>query len=75
MLQAIAEGYPGAEPQDPDLLDLLDAFPSARPPLSKSIAALDPLLPRLYLVASSPKKAPGEIHPAVGVVRYVLRGR
>jgi sulfite reductase (NADPH) flavoprotein alpha-component len=75
LLQAIAEGYPGAGPQDADLLDLLDAFPSARPPLSELIAALDPLQPRLYSIASSPKKGAGEIHLAVGVVRYRLRER
>jgi sulfite reductase (NADPH) flavoprotein alpha-component len=39
----MAEGYPSAGPQDADLLDLLDAFPSARPPISEMIAALDPL--------------------------------
>ena len=42
-----------------DLLDLLEAFPSARPPLSELLSALDPLLPRLYSIASSPKKTPG----------------
>jgi sulfite reductase (NADPH) flavoprotein alpha-component len=75
VLQAMAEGYPGAGPNDADLLDLLDAFPSARPPRSELIAALDPLQPRLYSIASSPTKAAGEIHLAVGVVRYRLRGR
>jgi sulfite reductase (NADPH) flavoprotein alpha-component len=75
VLQAVAEGYPGAGPQDADLLDLLDAFPSARPPLSELISALDPLQPRLYSIASSAKKAAGEIHLAVGVVRYRLRER
>jgi sulfite reductase (NADPH) flavoprotein alpha-component len=75
VLQAMAEGYPGAGPDDADLLDLLDAFPSARPPLSELIAALDPLQPRLYSIASSPKKAPDEIHLAVAVVRYRLRDR
>jgi sulfite reductase (NADPH) flavoprotein alpha-component len=75
VLQAIAEGYPGIEPQDADLLDLLDAFPSARPPLSELISALDPLQPRLYSIASSPKKAANEIHLAVRVVRYRLRER
>jgi sulfite reductase (NADPH) flavoprotein alpha-component len=75
MLQAMAEGYPGAGPQDADLLDLLDAFPSARPPAAELTAALDPLQPRLYSIASSPKKAAGEVHLAVAVVRYRLRGR
>jgi hypothetical protein len=39
-LQALAEGYPGAEPADADLLDLLYAFPSARPPVQELVAAL-----------------------------------
>jgi sulfite reductase (NADPH) flavoprotein alpha-component len=75
VLQAMAEGYPGAGPQDADLLDLLDAFPSARPPLSELVSALDPLLPRLYSIASSPKKTAREIHLAVAVVRYRMRDR
>jgi sulfite reductase (NADPH) flavoprotein alpha-component len=32
VLQAMAEGYPGAGPDDADLLDLLQSFPSAPPP-------------------------------------------
>jgi sulfite reductase (NADPH) flavoprotein alpha-component len=75
VLQAMAEGYPGAGPQDADLLDLLDGFPSARPPVPELIAALDSLQPRLYSIASSPKKTTGEIHLAVAVVRYRLRDR
>ena len=75
ILQAIAEGYPGAGPDDADLLDLLDAFPSARPPLSELISALDPLRPRLYSIASSPKHAAGEVHLTVAAVRYEKRSR
>ena len=75
ILQAMAEGYPGAGPDNADLLDLLEAFPSARPPLSELISSLDPLLPRLYSIASSPKTARGEVHLAVAVVRYRLRSR
>ena len=75
ILQAMAEGYPGAGPEDADLLDLLDAFPSARPPLSELISVLDPLQPRLYSIASSPKYVPGEVHLAVAAVRYERRAR
>jgi sulfite reductase (NADPH) flavoprotein alpha-component len=75
ILQAMAEGYPGAGPEDADLLDLLEAFPSARPPLSELISALDPLQPRLYSIASSPKYVPGEVHLAVAAVRYEKRTR
>jgi sulfite reductase (NADPH) flavoprotein alpha-component len=70
-----AEGYPGAGPEDADLLDLLETFPSARPPLSELISALDALQPRLYSIASSPKHVPGEIHLAVAAVRYERRAR
>jgi sulfite reductase (NADPH) flavoprotein alpha-component len=75
LLQAMAEGYPGAGPEDADLLDLLERFPSARPPLSELISALDPLQPRLYSIASSPKHVPGEVHLAVATVRYERRAR
>jgi sulfite reductase (NADPH) flavoprotein alpha-component len=75
ILQAMAEGYPGAGPEDADLLDLLEGFPSAQPPLSELISALDPLLPRLYSIASSPKHAEGEVHLTVAAVRYDKRAR
>src|SRR5438552_14439260 len=75
VLQAMAEGYPGIGPDDPDLLDLLESFPSARPPLSELVSALDPLQPRLYSIASSPKQTAGEIHLTVAAVRYDKRAR
>ncbi|HVC52107.1 MAG TPA: sulfite reductase subunit alpha [Stellaceae bacterium] len=75
ILQAMAEGYPGAGPEDADLLDLLHAFPSARPPVPELIEALDPLQPRLYSIASSPKRLSREIHLTVAPVRYRLRAR
>jgi len=75
VLQAMAEGYPGAGPEDADLLDLLQGYPSARPPLAELISALDPLQPRLYSIASSPKQNGGEIHLAVAAVRYEKRAR
>jgi len=75
ILQAMAEGYPGAGPDGADLLDLLETFPSARPPLSELISALDPLQPRLYSIASSPRHAEGEVHLTVAAVRYDKRAR
>ena len=36
-----------------DVLDLLEQFPSARPPVPEMIAALSPLQPRLYSISSS----------------------
>src|SRR6185437_6245394 len=74
-LQALAEGYPGAQPEEADLLDLLLAFPSARPPVQELVSALDQLQPRLYSIASSPKALAGEVHLTVATVRFQKRGR
>ncbi len=44
-LQAIAEGYPDAEPANAGLLGLLTAFPSAQPPVQELVSALALLPP------------------------------
>ena len=74
-LQALAEGYPGAGPEDADLLELLQTFPSARPPVQELISALGVLRPRLYSVSSSPKAAKDAVHLTVATLRYRLRDR
>ncbi|MBP0462719.1 sulfite reductase subunit alpha [Roseomonas sp. PWR1] len=74
-LRALADGDDGAEPADADLLDLLAAFPSARPPVADLIASLPVLKPRLYSIASSPLACPGRVELCVGVVRADRRGR
>jgi sulfite reductase (NADPH) flavoprotein alpha-component len=74
-LQAIAEGYPGATPEEADLLDLLLAFPSARPPVQELVSALGTLQSRLYSIASSPKRASGTVNLTVSAVRWQKRGR
>jgi len=74
-LQALAEGYPGAGPENADLLELLQTFPSARPPVQELIAALSVLQPRLYSISSSPKAAKGRVHLTVSALRYRLRDR
>jgi sulfite reductase (NADPH) flavoprotein alpha-component len=57
-----------------DLLDLLELFPSARGPVHELVAALPPLQPRLYSIASSLKAHPEEVHLTVAVVRYAREG-
>ncbi|MBV8781687.1 MAG: sulfite reductase subunit alpha, partial [Phycisphaerae bacterium] len=54
-----------------ELLDLLLKYPSARPPADQLVAALPPIQPRLYSIASSRAAHPGEVHLTVGVVRYL----
>lgn len=58
-----------------DVLDTLVAFRSARPPITDFVAALSRLQPRLYSIASSLKRHPGEVHLTVAVVRYELNRR
>ncbi|MBL8830907.1 MAG: sulfite reductase subunit alpha [Rhodospirillales bacterium] len=74
-LGKILGGATDAPLADPDLLDLLRAFPSVRPDLDALLGALELLQPRLYSIASSPKAHPGEVHLTVGVVRYSRNSR
>ena len=74
-LRRLADGDDGAGPEDADLLDLLEAFPSARPRLFDLVKALPALKPRLYSIASSLRAEPGQVHLCVSVVRAERRGR
>ncbi|MBR0656287.1 sulfite reductase subunit alpha [Plastoroseomonas arctica] len=75
MLRKLADGDDDAAPQDADLLDLLEAFPSARPPIADLVASLPKLKPRLYSIASSPLFNPGHVELCIGVVKAERRGR
>ncbi|HEV8378868.1 MAG TPA: sulfite reductase subunit alpha [Tepidisphaeraceae bacterium] len=68
----LADDGPGI-PEGYELIDLLLEFPSARPSIERLVAALSPLNPRLYSIASSPLLHPHEVHLTVGVVRYLNR--
>lgn len=58
-------------PEDYQVFDILDKL---KPELDAQtfINGLRPLQPRLYSIASSPKKHPGEVHLTVGEVHYSL---
>lgn len=58
-----------------DVLDVLLEFPSARPRIGEFIRVLGRLQPRLYSIASSQRKHPGEVHLTVGVLRYEKNDR
>ncbi|HEV2295629.1 MAG TPA: sulfite reductase subunit alpha [Tepidisphaeraceae bacterium] len=64
----------GGVPEGIEIVDLLTQFSSARPAIDAFVAALAPLQPRLYSIASSPKAHPDQVHLTVGVVRF-LNGR
>ena len=74
-LRRLTDGDDGAQSDDADLLDLLEHFPSARPPLADLVRSLPALRPRLYSIASSLRATPGQVHLCVGVVCYVRRAR
>lgn len=58
-----------------EVVDILEKFPGARFGADELAKVLRKLQPRLYSVASSPKKHPEEIHLTVAVVRYESHGR
>ena len=74
-LRRLADGEDGIEPAEADLLDLLEAFPSARPKADDLARSLPSLKPRLYSIASSPRATPGQVQLCVGVVATSRRGR
>jgi sulfite reductase (NADPH) flavoprotein alpha-component len=74
-LRKVTDGDDDAAPQDADLLDLIESFPSARPPVADLARSLPALKPRLYSVASSLRATQGQVHLCVGVVRTMRRGR
>ncbi|XP_073826700.1 nitric oxide synthase isoform X1 [Musca autumnalis] len=54
----------------PHLLDVLEEFPSCKPPASLVLANLMPLQSRFYSISSSPRKVNNEIHLTVAIVKY-----
>lgn len=58
-----------------DVLDALLEFPSARPRIAEFTAALGRMQPRMYSLASSQRKHPGEAHLVVGMLRYERHDR
>ncbi len=58
-----------------DLVDVMREFPIEGLAGRDLVAALRPLAPRLYSIASSAKADPDHIHLTVGVVRYEHQGR
>ena len=58
-----------------DVLAALQKFPGIRPDPEAFIESLDPLQPRLYSIASSPKLDPRRVALTVDAVRYTLDNR
>jgi sulfite reductase (NADPH) flavoprotein alpha-component len=74
-LRTLVEDDAEGVPAHWDVLDVLEQFPSARPPLIEMVQSLSSLQPRLYSISSSLKAYPDEVHLTVGLVRYEQGGR
>jgi sulfite reductase (NADPH) flavoprotein alpha-component len=58
-----------------EFVDLLAEYPSARPTPQEFVDQLRRLMPRLYSIASSPRRQPERIDLLVAVVRYTTNNR
>lgn len=58
-----------------EVVDILELYPAARWEAAELVKVLRKLQPRLYSIASSPRKHPESVHLTVAIVRYDLHGR
>jgi sulfite reductase (NADPH) flavoprotein alpha-component len=74
--KALAGGKdPDGDAESLDVLAAVEKFVGVRPDPEAFIEALDPLQPRLFSIASSPKVDPRRIALTVDAVRYAVGGR
>src|SRR5215212_9673524 len=74
--KALAAGEdPDGDAATLDVLAAIEKFPRIRPDPEAFIEALDPLQPRLYSIASSPKVDPSRVALTVDTVRYKIGKR
>jgi len=74
--KALAAGEdPDGDAATLDVLAAIEKFPGLRPDPEAFIESLDPLQPRLYSIASSPKVSPGHVALTVDTVRYKVGKR
>ncbi|XP_076549445.1 nitric oxide synthase isoform X3 [Osmia lignaria lignaria] len=58
----------------PNLVEVLDEFPSVKPFAPLLLLHLTPLQPRFYSISSSPDVHQGQIHLTVAIVQYTTQG-
>ncbi|HUD88142.1 MAG TPA: sulfite reductase subunit alpha [Xanthobacteraceae bacterium] len=74
--KALAAGAdPDGDAASLDVLAALEKFRGVRPDPEAFVEALDPLQPRLYSIASSPKTTPGRVALTIDAVRYPIGER
>ncbi len=70
-----AGANPDGDAETLDVLAVIEKFRGVRPDPEAFIEALDPLQPRLYSIASSPKVDPNRVALTVDAVRYRIDAR
>jgi len=74
--KALAAGDdPDGDAATLDVLAAIQKFSGVRPDPEAFVEALDPLQPRLYSIASSPKADPKRVALCIDTVRYAIEGR
>ena len=74
--KALAAGEdPDGDAATLDVLAAIQKFSGVRPDPEAFIESLDPLQPRLYSIASSPRVEPSKLALTVDTVRYPINGR
>ena len=74
--RALAAGEdPDGDGANLDVLAAIEKFSGVRPDPEAFVEALDPLQPRLYSIASSPKVEPDRVALCIDAVRYAINGR
>jgi sulfite reductase (NADPH) flavoprotein alpha-component len=74
--KALAAGDdPDGDAATLDVLAAIQKFSGIRPDPEAFVEALDPLQPRLYSIASSPKADPKRVALCIDTVRYAIEGR
>ncbi len=74
--RGLAEGEnPDGDAETLDVLAALEKFAGVRPDPEAFIESLEPLQPRLYSIACSPKSNPNAVALTVDAVRYAIGGR
>ncbi len=76
LAKALSSGEdPDGDAATLDVLAAIEKFPGTRPDPEAFVEALDPLQPRLYSIASSPKVDPNRVALTVDAVRYPVGKR
>jgi sulfite reductase (NADPH) flavoprotein alpha-component len=74
--KALASGEdPDGDAATLDVLAAIQTFPGVRPDPEAFVEALDPLQPRLYSIASSPKVDARRLALTIDTVRYTIKNR